>query len=532
MKKLQKILILLVFVLLMTACSKKDDNDDDDRKKKPQEKVEQEAETEVESEDAEQFYKIDKKRYKAYVVVLKGIIDDNKWPDGQQVLPDGQYRGNNQFAIFDVDMDGEEELLVNITDAPTAGMVMQIFEYDAKKDEVVLGEGFYPAVEFFDNGIVKQYSSHNHTSSEVWPYTVSKYNPEKKSYEVVGSMYAEDKEIAGASFASNKDADNDGRIYYVSSKDLVDKALTEKEYQEWDAAFIGDANELYIPWQQTWDTNVQTIETVLAKEGAVLPIPLGYNINILNYDVTGDGEKDDIFITCDNSESYYEGDMIGSDWVIEINGEKAHDFEWNGGIKLIVELYQVSDKRQYLSVLESYEANGDRSSFALYQIVDGKLEEVCDFHKNIVKSINAFHYGSKITYMTPDEILVRAHNQFNATAFLEFDMKYNYVNDEWKSEGNEYTICYDQDYLNKKDGMKANQSFVVYTDKDCKTEAFKVEKGDEVKFHSVFIKDGKTIFKVTNEDGEEGWLPDAEESYKEIDGGYLEGYFEESMFAG
>ena len=271
-------------------------------------------------------------------------------------------------------------------------------------------------------------------------------------------------------------------------------------------------------------------EELIEIEGPVEPILLNYNTIISKYDITGDGIKDDIYITC--NDVLEEDGMIGNGWEIKINDQKAHDFEWEDGIRLTVELYQISNKRQYLTIMESYEANDDRAGFALYQVIDGKLEQVCDFHKSITESINEFHYGSEIIYMTKDEMLVRARNQFNATANLEFNIKYYYRNDIWEKDTNEYDIHFSEDYTDKANGMTANQPFVVYTKKDSETVAYNVEKGDILKFHSVYIEDGETYFKVTNEDGVVGWLPDADEPYTEINGQYLEGLFEEAMFAG
>lgn len=526
MKKLQKILILLVFILMLTACAKEDD-DDDDRERKPREEAVEKV------EDNEKFVEIDKKRYEAYLDALEDIIEDNEWPEGGQVM-EGSFRiEDNRFAICDIDMDGKDELIVDISSASMAGMIMQIYDYDAKEDELVSQGVFFPAVDFYDNGVVCEYASHNQGPTDFWPYAFSWFNSKENTYVAEGSVYAEDKEYMGDSFPADKDADGDGRIYYISEGDSKEKASTEAEYKEWQDSYIKDANTIYIPWKNMWIHTVEALEELIEIKGAVVPISLGYNEDITNYDVTGDGVADQIHITCNQLAEYEMWDLYGSDWVIEINGKKIHDFEWEDEITLEVELYQISDKRQYLLVTESYEYNDDIGGYALYQVKDGKLVQVCDFYDTYVSSMNEFHYGATVMYMTKDEMMVRAHNQFNATASLSYDMFYTYKKDAWQIEGDEFGIYYDLDYQNDKaDGMTANQSFGVYTKTDCKKEAFKVEKGDVLKIHSIRFENGATYFKVTNEDGVEGWFPDPEEPYTEINGEYLNGYFEEAMFAG
>ena len=98
--------------------------------------------------------------------------------------------------------------------------------------------------------------------------------------------------------------------------------------------------------------------------------------------------------------------------------------------------------------------------------------------------------------------------------------------------GNEHPVVYESYALDKKDGMTANQDFVVYKTTACKEEAFTVTKGQVVTIDKIYIKDELICFKVTNAEGKEGWLPDPEESFTEMNGEWLEGYFEEAMFAG
>ena len=112
------------------------------------------------------------------------------------------------------------------------------------------------------------------------------------------------------------------------------------------------------------------------------------------------------------------------------------------------------------------------------------------------------------------------------------DMEYEYKDDKWILSENEHPFVHELLAEDKRDGMTANQDFIVYKSITCDEEAFTVTKGQVVTIDKIYIKDGFICFKVTSAEGKEGWLPDPEESFTEMNGEWLEGYFEEAMFAG
>ena len=78
---------------------------------------------------------------------LYGIL-----PDGKSLEQTNSRLGENSFAIFDVDNDGQDELLLYWTDASMVGTVGYIFGY---RDHMVYNElSGYPSMRFYDNGIV------------------------------------------------------------------------------------------------------------------------------------------------------------------------------------------------------------------------------------------------------------------------------------------------------------------------------------------------------------------------------------------
>lgn len=494
----------------------------------------------VAPEPEETFSQIDVNRYAAYADALETIIDNGKWPDKSEVLSDGEgfgYIWQNRYAICDVDQDGGEELLVEITTASMAGMVMRMYDYNESSDKVELQWQGFPNAIFCDNGIIQQAWAHNQTMGNLWPYSIEKYNETTNTYTSLGSVYSEDRELMGKDFHKKKDKDNDGVIYYITdaTQDMEDKASTKDEYKVWRDSYLKDANEIYIPWLQLWETNIDELKQAIKKEGAVLPIFFAVEEVISQYDVTGDGKKDSVRITCGNKEIMDpsgEWDGYGSNWTIEVNGQALSDSAWDDFINLEVHLYHVSDTRQYLEVKECWPANGDIGGYALYQVKENQLVKVADFYESIQLGKHEYHYSSNISYMTKDELILQCHNQFNATAYMQWNMCYKCIDNQWQVEGEEYELIYEDYAIDKKDGMTANQKFDVYRDVASKEVAYKVKKGDVLFLHSVCMKDGNVYFRVTNIEGQEAWLVDPEESFVEKGGTFLQGYFEEAMFAG
>ena len=206
----------------------------------------------------------------AFAQVLRYYKDDLILPDGTQ-LPEEirQYDNieNNTFFIADVDADGKEELVLDIIDAPTAGQVCFILGYDSETGETYVelqafcGETFYPG------GIVMVNSSHNQTMSAFWPYAIFRHNAETDLYEVVGNVYAEDREIMESFGDANQyhydaDPNNTGTVYFVSGPDNLwsGEPVDIDGYNAWREQYIpADAERLYYETLCVTDENIAAI---------------------------------------------------------------------------------------------------------------------------------------------------------------------------------------------------------------------------------------------------------------------------------
>ena len=482
-------------------------------------------------------YAIDNKRYKEYSEVLEDILEDEEWPDGTRVPSDwnGGY-GYNKFAICDINKDGNEELIVEISNVPVADMVTRVFDYDAKKDEVFEVYCGFPGMEFYDNGLVYQPASHGQSGNMIYPYELFQYNKETKEYDWLASAYSVERNVPYSDYDPTNDEDQDGVIYYVSEElnDYPGTAYTKAEYEEWIAGKKEKAEKQYIPWEPLWGTSLENLEYLAGIEGAVKPIPINIGEKITQYDVNGNGKRDRIQLVCDQVDMDFGSDEWGLKWRLLVNGEAIFTFAEEYAFNVEVWLYRVSDERVYLLVKENCITNNDIHDVNLYQFSDGKIVERFECYGNIASNINEFHMGIDIGYIAEDKLQIIGWNQFNATAGLRWHMEYDYdaKNHQWKEANPEYKVVYDEWQEDKEDGMVANQSFKVYKSYDSQEEAFTASRGMTMFIESIRFHEGKTYFKVRTTRGQKGWFVDPEESYIERNGEWIEGYFEEAMFAG
>lgn len=264
------------------------------------------------------------------------------------------------------------------------------------------------------------------------------------------------------------------------------------------------------------------------------PIPLAYDATITEYDVTGDGEKDEIQIVCTELVEEYVDAKYGTQWDILLNGQTALTIESEMMATLEVNLYQVSVERNYLFIKQNLDSNDDIIGAALYRFTEDSIAEEFDFYNMLLENINEFHSQIDISFMTEQYLTMSCSNQFNATARMSWEMNYEYekAQESWMECDEIYLLMYDESLEYKATGMTANQDFIVYEDWTCKKEAFTVKKGEVVQLTEIRFYNGKTYFYVENAEGKSGWFADPDSVEKEVDGEWIYGYFEEAMFAG
>ncbi len=217
--------------------------------------TETETETETEpivsiDEENEQSIKLSRQKF-ADVLATLGM--GYKWPD-DTLVDEGDYSSvlNNEFSIFDIDGDGNEELIIAYTYTSNAGMKYEVYGYDVEKGALNSELKIYPAATHYSNGITIANESHNQTYSDVWPYQVYKYNVAEDKYDIIASVYAwdksySDKDYDGKPFPTDQDKDKDGIIYYVTEND-TETIMDKTDYDAWYKKCVGDDDKIDLIW--------------------------------------------------------------------------------------------------------------------------------------------------------------------------------------------------------------------------------------------------------------------------------------------
>lgn len=199
-----------------------------------------------------------------YANAMHVLLGLNRLPDGSEAMPTdwGGHMANNSFSIFDVDGDGEDELLIRIEDTYMAGMRLMIYSL-GEHGQLLEELGVFPAAEYYEKGFLRAYASHNHSYGTLWPYTLFGYDPATGVYEQLAQVYGWDRHQAETDYSGNPfphEADADGNGSVVCIQDAQgSRWIDDAALHAWEAEQLDGAKELQIPWQFISEANVSAI---------------------------------------------------------------------------------------------------------------------------------------------------------------------------------------------------------------------------------------------------------------------------------
>lgn len=165
---------------------------------------------------------------------------------------DATEMARNCFAVADVDQDGREELLVRWTTTITAGELEAVYDYDPVNGVLKREFSAYPALTYYDNGIIKAEWSHNQVPPAVfWPCTFYQYEPESGIYVEIGSLRAWDDVVEGWDFPTELDVDGDGTVYEIKEvgEDYEGFKYNQSDVDQWLDEFMEGAEEIPLAYQ-------------------------------------------------------------------------------------------------------------------------------------------------------------------------------------------------------------------------------------------------------------------------------------------
>jgi hypothetical protein len=278
MKKILSLILSIVLCVTLAACSSKQAGTIDEPSESapptgsplPSPSTEPETETDTPTDTPEESEKPDEPleaMNNAYADALENLLKNNILPDGTKCEPFDNI-AQNQFAVYDVDNDGKEELLLLFSTTYSAGMAGYVVAYDETSKELRTELLEFPYLIFYDNGTIKAGWSHNQgrAGDNFWPYSLYQYAPDSDSYVFTGMVDAWDKNYPGAEgepFPSDIDVSGTGYVYYIMNDKQYDNThpVDASVYNEWVSTHLGNAAEIDIQYMDLTEENIAQIRS-------------------------------------------------------------------------------------------------------------------------------------------------------------------------------------------------------------------------------------------------------------------------------
>lgn len=209
-------------------------------------------------------------RYDTFRTALDTVHNDGYLPVLAQQVESYESIENEDFAIYDVDGDGKEELLVRISDTYMAGMETVIYGFDEDTGALYTELTAFPALSFYP-GLIKEQVSHNHgkAGEVLWPYYVHRYDPAKDTYEELAYADAWSREFDSKDFPEALDTDHVGAVFLIT-ENAQTRTVSYSDFLAWETPLFAPLPVIEIPWQKLTNANIAAATfTEPAQEAAV-----------------------------------------------------------------------------------------------------------------------------------------------------------------------------------------------------------------------------------------------------------------------
>ena len=208
----------------------------------------------------------DDSSYKVFAEALWNLITYNTLPDGEIANDlDGMIDGMwDKFAICDINQDGTAELLIKIGSGSEAAQGQYIYQVNSNHSGLELLYSFFTDAVYYDTGFIREEWSHNQgLSDNFWPYSILQWEP-GGCREIAGAdaweKMAWETDFSGNAFPDNVDTDGNGIVYFIGGEDGIDydNPVDDAEYNAFVKNFFSAGNEIYVPWRDITEENVET----------------------------------------------------------------------------------------------------------------------------------------------------------------------------------------------------------------------------------------------------------------------------------
>lgn len=195
--------------------------------------------------------------YEAYRAALNKLMTEHLYPDGTDTGYDSVsgLMSDNHFALYDMDGDGLDELILQFVTAPMAGNLETIYRYSAESNTLVPMLQVFPAVTYYDNGVVQEAWSHGNdlTGEDYWPYNLYRYEPATGDYTLFAEVNMWSKAVdtvnyKGDPYPEDIDTEKAG-VVFILTRDGKTETVSKSAYEAWLAEVLGNAQILQLPYR-------------------------------------------------------------------------------------------------------------------------------------------------------------------------------------------------------------------------------------------------------------------------------------------
>ena len=147
--------------------------------------------------------------------------------------------------LYDLDGDGQDELIFHLATAAVASQTENVYRYDPETGALAEELIEYPAVTYYANGYAVAQWSHNQglSDDDFWPYNLYAYSADTQTYELIASVdaWAKARSLQHWEFdfpyPDQIDAEGAGSVYLVTPRGGGTDVLSQTDYHAWLAAF-------------------------------------------------------------------------------------------------------------------------------------------------------------------------------------------------------------------------------------------------------------------------------------------------------
>lgn len=207
-------------------------------------------------------------RLRAFRDALQTLYTTYTLPGGVEVGYDGiSALSSNKFAIYDIDGDGYQELILVYTTTYNAGRTFGIYDYGGDAWDLWEELREYPLITLWTNGNLTAGASHAHglgCGEILWPYTLYRYDPASDTYEQVARVDTWEKEYfpqdySGTPFPDDLDQDGDGVVYLLYFSETEEPRILDGDaFREWERDYRTIDKDL--PWVSLTMQNIQALD--------------------------------------------------------------------------------------------------------------------------------------------------------------------------------------------------------------------------------------------------------------------------------